>query len=149
MRAWSSLLAVGGCLVAFGAAAWRAPAAFRQLDDNGAVYIHESPLKRSLRPAYGTGIDPTFLIRARTLIPPTATYTVIRGDGAKDATANTLAAVAPFAGYWLLPRRQLTSPDQGVPDWVLDYGGDLASLHYRYARVVRVGAGLELAQVRR
>jgi hypothetical protein len=149
MKAWSSLRAVGACLAAFAAAVWRAPTAFRQLDNNGAIYVHEDALKRSLRPAYGTGIDPAVLIRARALIPARDTYAVIRGPGAPNATANTLAAIAPFAGYWLLPRRQVTPAPGTRPNWVLSYGGDLASLHYRYVRLVRAGPGLELAQVAR
>lgn len=149
MKGWSSLLAVGACLAAFAAAAWRAPTAFRQLDLNGAIYGHEDAVKRSLRPAYGTGIDPELLLQARTLIPAGDTYAVIRGTGAPTATANTLAAIAPFAGYWLLPRRQVTAAPGTIPNWVLSYGGDLASLHYRYVRLVRAGPGLELAQVAR
>jgi len=147
MKGWSSLLAVGACLAAFLAAVAHAPAAFRQLDNNGAIYAHQDSLKRSLRAAYGTEIDPAFLIQAKALIPRTDTYSVIWGDRAPGANANTLAAIAPFAGYWLLPRRQVTPAPGSAPDWVLSYGGDIASLHYRYARLVRAGPGLELAQV--
>ncbi|HZT15362.1 MAG TPA: hypothetical protein VFA19_05395 [Gaiellaceae bacterium] len=149
MKAWSSLLAVGGCLVAFGAAAWRAPADFRQLDANAASYAHQNALERSLHAAYGEGIDPRFLVAAQRLIPARSTYEVITGAAAPADAPAAAVAITPFAGYWLLPRRQIFPGGSEAPDWVLSYGGDPASLGYRYAKVVKIGPGLSIAKVAR
>ena len=134
-------------MAAFAAALWHAPTAFRQLDTKTASYSHATPLERSLSAAYGERIDPRFLVRARELIPPTATYAVITGDGATGADSSALDAITPFADYWLLPRRQVAFNASPVPQWILSYGGNLRSLGYRYPRVVRVGPGLEIAKV--
>ena len=78
-------------------------------------------------------------------------------------TAEIAAAAAPFyarvrhvvpeiewpvfAPYVLLPRRRVLDPSQA--DWVLSYAGDLGALQLRYARVVDLGNGMEIAQVQR
>lgn len=147
MKISSSLVVLGGCVAAFIAALWHAPAAFRQLDTEAAAYAHATPLERSLSAAYGERIDPRFLVRARSLIPPTATYAVITGGAAAGADPGALTAITPFAGYWLLPRRQVQFNASPAPEWILSYGGDLQSLGYHYPRVVRIASGLEIAKV--
>lgn len=134
-------------MAAFAAALWHAPTAFRQLDTKTASYSRATPLERSLSAAYGERIDPRFLVRARELIPATATYAVITGDAATGADPGALNAITPFADYWLLPRRQVAFDATPAPEWILSYGGNLRSLGYNYPRVVRVASGLEIAKV--
>ena len=147
MKGWSSFAVGGACAAAVAAALWQAPGAFRQLDANAAGYAHQTPLERSLHAAYGERIDPRFLVLARQLMPARDTYAVITGNGARDASPSALVAIAPFAGYWLLPRRQEVADGPTRPSWVLSYGGNLRTLGFHYARIVTVAPGLAIAKV--
>lgn len=139
-----ALLALAALLAA---ALWQAPDAFRQVSGAADRLAAETPLERSLSGALATDVDRSFLVAARSLVPPGATYAVVTGSGVQVSTPVTLDAVAPFAAYWLLPRRLVRDPKRA--DWVLSFGGDLRSLGLRYARVVEVSKGLEIAEVRR
>ena len=138
-------LVAGAALVAAGV--WQLPDSIRALDNQTASYAGQTALQRSLHAAYGEDIQPSILLEARRLMPAHATYAVATGPAVPGLGTNTLAAFAPFAGYWLLPRRQVQIGGTVRPDWVISYGGDLHHLGYRYRRVVRIGAGLDLAQV--
>ena len=140
---------VGALAVAFAAALWQAPSAFRQLDARASAYTHERQLPRSLVAAVGEGIDPNLLLVARRVIPRSATYELITGTATRGTPPSALVAITPFAAYWLLPRKQLAVGASVQPDWVISYGGTLASLHLRFARIVRVAVGLVVAQVSR
>jgi hypothetical protein len=128
---------------------WRLPSSIRSLDATAAAYANQTSLDRSLHAAAGEDIDPRILLAARRAIPPHATYAVVTGPAAPDLGTNTLAAFAPFAAYWLLPRVQVPAGGSPAPAWVVSYGGDLGALGYRYRRTLRVGPGLALAEVAR
>lgn len=141
-----ALLAAAALLAA---GLWRLPSSIRSLDAAAAASADQTPLDRSLQAAVGEGIDPRILFAARRAIPPRATYAVATGPAAPGLGANTLAAFPPFAAYWLLPRVQVPAGGSVTPGWIVSYGGDLRALGYRYRRVVRVGPGLEVAEVAR
>ena len=124
---------------------WRLPEAFRGADNAIAAGSQRSQLERRLVPATAFGVDPRLLVRARELIPPASTYMLITGKRLPAPGLLTLLAAPRVAVYWLLPRRAV----EADPDWVVSYGGDLRSLALRYARIVRVAPGLEIAQVSR
>jgi hypothetical protein len=125
----------------------RIPETFRDIRDTTHGLQAASALERELRGARGADADPAVFVRARELIPADAQYAVVTGPNAQVSNVVTLPAIAPFAGDWLLPRRQVRDPANA--DWVLSYGGELAALGLRYERVVEVAPGVALARVRR
>lgn len=100
--------------------------------------------KRTLAPATFYRLDSRLLVSAAREIPPEATYGVIAGDRVPSRFVRI--AEQTLVAYWLLPRRRI---DAHSSDWIISIGGDLRSLGLRYTRVVRVGQGSELAEVRR
>jgi hypothetical protein len=107
-----------------------------------------SPLRRLLVPAEGVGlVNPRMFVAAAKAMPPDATYYVATGPGVPGATARSLGWVRPFASYWLLPRRRTDEIDEAT--WIFSYGADLSSVGPRYRRVVRLGPGVALGEVRR
>lgn len=104
--------------------------------------------ERELAPAYTVGIlDPKAIDAAARIIPLGQTFYVIAGPGAPQRTADAQSYVLAWATLNLLPRRATPRADEA--QWILSYGGDLGSLGLRYARVVRLGPGVQLAEVRR
>jgi hypothetical protein len=85
--------------------------------------------------------------RAAAAMPPSARFFVMTGPGVPGQLPGGLRWVRPFAAYWLLPRRLVGDASQA--DWVLSYGGDLASLGVRFSRRVQLAPGVELAEVSR
>jgi hypothetical protein len=140
----AALLALG---IAIAAALWQIPEAFRDRRDAVQALRGTTALERELRGARGVDVDTEVLVRARGLIAPDERYAVVTGPNAPVSNAVTVHAVAPFAGYWLLPRRQVQDPSEA--DWVLSYGGDLSATGLEYGRVVGVAPGIALAEVRR
>jgi hypothetical protein len=133
--------------LAIGTALWRLPDTFRDLNDEVHGLETSSVLDRELAGVRRVDADARVFVDARRLIPPDARYAVVTGPGAQVSNAVTLPAIAPFAGYWLLPRRQV--PDAHGADWVLSYGGDLGSLGLEYERVVEIAPGIAVAKVKR
>jgi hypothetical protein len=138
--------AVASLALAMLTALWEIPETFRDIRDTTQGLQAASALERELRGARGADADTEVFVRARQLIPADARYAVITGPNAQVSNVVTLPAIAPFAGYWLLPRRQVRDPANA--DWVLSYGGDLAALGLVYERVVDVAPGVALARVR-
>jgi hypothetical protein len=103
-----------------------------------------SASKRALAPATFYRLDAQVLVRAAQEIPRDATYAVVGGDRVPSRFVRI--AERTLLAYWLLPRRRT---DVHSSDWIVSIGADLQSLGLRYARVVRVGQGSELAEVRR
>jgi hypothetical protein len=126
---------------------WKAPSAISSVNDQARELRSLPKSQRALLPARSADVDTRVFVEARNLIPPDATYAVITGPKISVSTPNTLAAVAPFSRYYLLPRRQLQYPQQA--QWVLSFGGDLDKLGLRYARRIPVLTGVELAEVSR
>jgi hypothetical protein len=96
--------------------------------------------ERALAPATFYGLDTRLLESAAREIPRGATYAVVSGGAVQSRFVRI--AEKTLLDYWLLPRRRT---DVRSSDWVVSIGGDLQSLGLRYARVVRVGGGMELA----
>jgi hypothetical protein len=96
---------------------------------------------RALAPATFYGLDTRLLERAARDIPRGSTYAVVAVGGVRSRFVRV--AESTLLDYWLLPRRRT---DVRSSDWVVSIGGDLQSLGLRYARVVRVGGGMELAE---
>jgi hypothetical protein len=140
---------VGVVAVAITAAVvvWKAPSAIPHVNDQARELRSMPKAERALLGARSADVDTRLFVEARRLIPPAATYAVVTGPKVSVSTANTLAAIAPFSRYYLLPRRQVQYPQQA--QWVLSFGGDLDALGLRYARRVPVLDGVELAEVQR
>jgi hypothetical protein len=139
--------ALAALALAVGTALWRLPDAFRSLNDEVQGLQTASVVERELAGVRRVDADPRVFVVARDVMPSDARYAVVTGSGAEVSNAVTLPAIAPFAAYWLLPRRQVA--DVHAADWVLSYGGDLQSLGLQYERVVGVAPGIALAEVRR
>ena len=140
-------IAVGAFVLALAAGLWHAPGAFVDTFREVGRLRSESVEERELGGARRVDLDTRVFLEARRLIPEDARYLVVTGPGVDVSTPVTLSAAAPFAGYWLLPRRRVLGPRDA--DWVVSYGGDLRGLGLEYARIVTVSEGIELAEVRR
>ena len=140
-------VAVGALAVATSTALWHFPGAFLTVSRDAGDLRSASALERELMGARGFDVDTRVFVEARRLIPEDATYAVLTGPDVQVSTPTTLPAVAPFAAYWLLPRRQLPFPSEA--DWVVSYGGDIRTLGLEYARVVEVASGIAVAEIRR
>jgi hypothetical protein len=140
---WLALIAF---VLALGAGLWQLPGAVRDHYRAIGGLQGATVLDRQLSGARSVDIDVRILEEARRLIPPDAVYAVVTGPGADISTPITLSAVPPYAGYWLLPRRRVADASADV-DWIVSYGGDLDGLGLTYSRIVKVGAGLEIAEV--
>lgn len=99
---------------------------------------------RALAPAARYRLDTRLFLDAERAIPRDATYAVVTGGGVPSRRVR--AAERALLAYWLLPRRVVAARSGA---WIVSIGGDLRSLGLRYARVIHVGPGRELAEVRR
>ncbi|MGZ4354782.1 MAG: hypothetical protein ACXVZL_02875 [Gaiellaceae bacterium] len=141
---------VCGTVVAVAAALtlWQLPYDARSLHADIANGRSQGDLRRQLAPARTVQItDPEALARAAAVLPRAARYLVLIGPHTPGAAPSNLRWVPPFADYWLLPRRRVGTV--AAANWVLSYGGSLASLHVRFARIVPIGPGIAVAQVAR
>jgi hypothetical protein len=103
-----------------------------------------SATTRAFAPATSYHLDSRLLVSAARDIPRHATYAVVSGERVRSRF--TRIAESTLLAYWLLPRRR-TDPHSS--QWIVSIGGDLRSLGLRYSRVVNVGRGRELAEVKR
>jgi hypothetical protein len=85
------------------------------------------------------------LERARAVIPPDATYSVVVGD--TMPLANDPIEI-PFAfQFWLLPRRQTADPTKA--DWVIAYHHAAETLGVPYSRELSLGPDATVVSVTR
>ena len=133
--------------LAIGTGLWHLPDAFRAVYREVGALRSASTLERQLNGARRVDVDTRVFVEAWRLIPADAQYAVVTGPNVNVSNSVTLAAVRPFAGYWLLPRRRLL--DVSAADWVVSYGADLDTLGLEYVRVVEIAPGLAVAEVRR
>jgi hypothetical protein len=138
------LLAVA---VILGVVAWRAPGAIRQADADGRRLAAMPESEREFLGARSADIDTRIFVAAKQKIATNETYAVITGDKVGVSTPNTLSAIAPFARYYLLPRRQ--TPEASTANWIISFGGDLDALGLTLAERVTISPGVELAKVAR
>lgn len=143
VRPWARYAAVAICVAAFVAALWHAPSAFDRANTDARTLGNETALDRALGASHD--IDKNFLVKARELVPPTATYAIVTGPKVQPSNPNTLTALQPYTAYWLLPRARVDDPKQA--DWILSYGSDPNSLGLNLERVVELSPGLAIAQV--
>src|SRR5829696_223864 len=120
--------------------AWRTPQALRDVAGQ-ARGLSELPAARS------ADLDTRLFVEARRRIALDETYAVVTGPGVDVSLAATRDAVAPFARYYLLPRRQ--TPEPSAADWILSFGGDLDGLGVPLAQRIAIAPGVELARVAR
>jgi hypothetical protein len=112
---------------------------------NGSATPHA---QRELAPAYDVGIlAPTLIGAAARFIPIDDTYYAVAGPSAPERSADSIPYVARWATFSLLPRRETPRADQA--DWILSYGANLQSLGLSYRKIIRLGPGVELAEVRK
>ena len=140
---------VGGLAVAvvLVVVAWRAPGAIHDADSGARDLAAMPEDERDFLGARSADVDTRIFVLAARKIPRDATYAVITGNKVGVSTPNTLYAVAPFARYYLLPRRQ--TPEPNAADWIISFGGDLDALQLTYAERDEVTPGIELARVAR
>jgi hypothetical protein len=133
--------------LALGAGLWHLPSAFLDVYREVGDLRSATALERQLNGARRIDVDTRVFVEARRLIPADARFAVVTGPKVNVSNEATLHAVAPFAGYWLLPRRRLVDPS--TADWIVSYGGDLDALGLEYASVVEITRGVAVAKVRR
>jgi len=127
--------------------AWRLPPALRGVDAQVKQLAAMPAEQRELLGARTADVDTRVFVAARRLIGPHETYAVVTGPNVAVSTANTRFAVAPFARFYLLPRRQL--PEPSAADWIVSFGADLDSLGVRLGERHAIAPGIELARVAR
>ena len=103
--------------------------------------------QRELLGARAADVDTRVFVEARNRIAVDETYAVVVGPNIEVSLASTRDAVAPFARYYLLPRRQVPEPENA--DWVISFGGDLKPLETRLRDRLPIAPGIELARVTR
>jgi hypothetical protein len=138
-----ALAAVG----AVGSAAWRLPGVFRAADSAATQVEGLVPAERTLLPARSFDLGSDLYIAAANYLPPGTTYYFATGPASNPSSSIVLVKAPVFAGYWLLPRRLVSDPDDAA--WIVSYGGNLDELGLRYKRVVEVLPGFSLAEVQR
>jgi|SRR5581483_1210761 len=131
---------------AVGVSAWRLPGVFRDAQRQVDAVHGLTRAQRALLPGRSFDLDTDSFVDAARAMPETAVYLVATGTNGVGASPTALAKVPVFAGYWFLPRRQTIDPQRAT--WVFSYGGDLAGLGLRYARILPLGPGTQLAEVR-
>ena len=134
-------------LLLLAGSAWQLPQTFRQLRLDIGTARHWTAAEREAAPARSIGVPEHVLPRAAALIPPGATFEVITGPEVEADSPFALAGIRSLAASELLPRRQTGDP--ATADWVLSYGGDLASLDLRFRRRLELAPGVVLAEVAR
>ena len=134
------------CVVAV-VVAWRLPSALRDVDGQAGRLAAMPAAQRELLGARTADVDTRVFVEARRLIQPHETYAVVTGANVAVSTPSTRFAVAPFARYYLLPRRQ--TPEPSAADWILSFGADLDSLGLRLGERHVVAPGIELVRVAR
>jgi hypothetical protein len=145
---WGSrALLVLALLAAIGVGLWRVPGTFRSSQQAVDAVRGLTPAERSLLPARSFDISTELFVAAAQDLPSNTTFYVSTGNGIQVSNQYVLDKAPLFAAYWLLPRRMTSDPREA--DWVLSYGGDLSALEVDYARVIDVGPGQQLAEVRR
>jgi hypothetical protein len=146
----SLVLAACGLLVAAaaGVSVWRIPGAARDAQGTVDAVAGLGRLDRGLAAGREFDLETETYVAAEQVIPRGATYAVITGThGITVSSPLSLFKAPVFAGYWFLPRRQVSDPHQA--DWIYSYGGDLSSLGLRYRRIVILKPGWEVAEVAR
>jgi hypothetical protein len=112
---------------------------------NGSATPHA---QRELAPAYDVGIlAPTLITKAARFIPLDQTYYAIGGPNAPERSTDSISYVGLWATFSLLPRRETPRADQA--DWILSYGANLQSLGLTYRKIIRLGPGVQLAEVKK
>ena len=136
-RAGAALVVV----VALIAALEQFPSSVRQADGRIDENAGLSQLDRELAPSRAFGLDPSLILLADERLPPDAVFYVAVGNG----LASGHDAAAPFAAYWLLPRRHTEDPARA--DWILSFGADDAQLGVKVELVEDLGNGSRLLRV--
>src|SRR5436190_10187115 len=99
--------------------AWKALGAVHGIDSRARELAAMPDDARDFLGARSADVDTRIFVLAADKIPPNATYAVITGDKVGVSTPNTLYAIAPFARYYLLPRRQ--TPEPTAADWIISF----------------------------
>lgn len=127
--------------------AWRTPQALRGVTDQARDLSAVPVAQRELLGARSVDLDTRIFVEARRRIALGETYAVVTGPDVEVSSSSTRHAVAPFARYYLLPRRQ--TPEPSAADWILSFGGDLDALALPLGERHVVAPGVELARVAR
>lgn len=127
-RPWGPRRRAAASLLAFlllAAAVVELPRALRAADARVGLAAGMSRAERDLAPARAVNLEPALVLRAADVVPEDASYHVHVAEDFAAADPVTAEAAAPFAAYWLLPRRQVAGPAEA--DWILSFGspGDM------------------------
>jgi hypothetical protein len=121
------LLAAAVTVVALAVWLTHLPNAVRGLDNRAAHNAQQTPVDRELEVARYVGISSDFVLAAKRIVPPGATFEVVTGEAAHPRTPLVLSALPAYMQNLLLPRLEEQS---GAP-WVLCYGCDPSGTHAR------------------
>jgi hypothetical protein len=137
-------LAAAAVATLLGLSLWQLPNVFRSASRAVDSVANLTPEQRRLLPARAYDMATEIFVAAKQTIPEDESYALVTGPSVQVSSPLTLQKAPFFALFYLLPRRQT---DVGHAQWLISYGGDLASLHVRTTRVVQVLPGLELARL--
>ena len=136
---------VASVCVVLAVVALKTPQALNSITDQARTLAALPASQRELLGARSADLDTRLFVEARRRIRVGETYAVITGPRVAVSIESTRDAVAPFARYYLLPRRQ--TPEPTAADWILSFGGDADALGLRFAERHVVAPGVELARV--
>lgn len=97
------------------------PFAFSEQLDHLRLERATPRLERELAGAHAVDLDRWVMIEARRIIEPDETFAVVTGNLEPVSNDVVLDSVAPFARFWLMPRREVPLAEA---DWVICYGCD-------------------------
>lgn len=124
------------------AATVRFPATLGHVNDSASRSSALSYADREIAGGNGLVVDQQAVYQARARIPADSTYHVAVGDDFTGGTDETVAHVAGYFRYFLMPRR----PAEGAP-WIVCYGCDLTQYGNDAAVVWRNDEGIAIVRI--
>ncbi len=119
--------------------------AYDDLDGRAVGNRGQTSAQRLLSGAIATDMALGFVMAARDLVPPAATFAVETGDKVVVSTPVSLYAVRGYSQFQLLPRRLVSSAEA---QWLLCYGCDQAAFASRFEVVWDAGPGIAITIMR-
>ncbi len=119
--------------------------AYDDLDGRAVANRGQTSAQRLLSGAIATDMSRGFVLAARDLVPPGATFAVETGDKVVVSTPVSLYAVVGYTQFQLLPRRRVAAP---VAEWLLCYGCDQGAFAARFEVVWDAEPGMAIMRAR-
>jgi hypothetical protein len=137
-------------LAAFVVALVQLPSAVRRFDRRASFNAHQSRIGETIAGADGVAIDNAFVIRALSLVPVHATYTLGMPESPKVAATygivpTTLLALPNYVRFLVLPRREA---DPSEAQYLLCYACDTSPFDKRMQRLWTDPKGFVIGKLR-